>query len=182
MGTLSKPFTFTGNSYAVAGQVNSDFDTLFGWVNGGSAMWADGSVPFTNPPSINSDPTGSTQAARKGYVDSAVSAAQATLQAEINAIPSNVLTNLTGGAFKATGGMVTVSVSGGAFTYTFPSAFPSSCFMVVACFAQTAQGSLAVQVEYTQVNRSQFGGRIYNTQSGANATGSYVISYVAFGT
>lgn len=69
MGSLTKPYTFTSNTFAVASQVDADFDTLYSWVNG-SAIWADGSVAFTGVPSgPATDPTSANQFTRKTYVD-----------------------------------------------------------------------------------------------------------------
>lgn len=69
MSTLTKPFTFTGGQFAVAAQVNSDLDTLYGWVNGGNAIWADGSRAFTAiPTGPAADPSSLNQFARARYV------------------------------------------------------------------------------------------------------------------
>lgn len=69
MATLTKPFTFTGGTYAVAAQVNSDMDTLYNWVNT-NAMWTDASRAFTAIPSgPNADPSSANQLTRKSYVD-----------------------------------------------------------------------------------------------------------------
>jgi hypothetical protein len=180
MGTLTKPFTFTAGTNAVAGQANSDLDTLYGWVNGGSAMWSDGSVPFTSPPAINADPSASTQAARKGYVDAQVASAITTAE---NFTNSTALRNVSGAGFYVAGGQVSVTTrADGTFNYAFPTPFPSSCFAAVFITPSNA-GDLVGQIVPNGYNNLGFGGRIVNASTGSPpAAGAFIIHYIAFGT
>lgn len=72
MASLTKPYNFSAGGYAVAAQVNADFDTLYSWVNQ-NAIWSDASVAFTGlPTGPDTDPTAPNHLARKAYVDSTV--------------------------------------------------------------------------------------------------------------
>ena len=130
MSSLTKPYTFTGGTYAIASQVNADLDTLYNWVNGGSAIWADASVAFTGVPTgPGLDPTAANHLARKSYVDAGDSNAQS------NAIAASAQ-GWTGSAWgkvkiQAGSNVITTNASGSG-TVTFPQAF-SSLLGVVIC-------------------------------------------------
>jgi hypothetical protein len=112
MATLSKPYTFASGGYAVAAQVNADLDTLYAWVNGGGAMWNDGSTSFTAVPSgPATDPTSPNQLVRKSYVDT--------------------LLGGTGLRLKFGSSSVTTNAGGGG-TVTYPAAFPTGVAVVLA--------------------------------------------------
>lgn len=54
----------------MAAQVDAVMDTVYNWINGGAAMWADGSVAFSGIPlAPNTDPTNPNHLTRKRYVD-----------------------------------------------------------------------------------------------------------------
>jgi hypothetical protein len=71
MATTSVPYSFTNATNADATKVNADFTALINFINT-EVIHRDGSIAFTALPTLAADPTVSTQAARKGYVDSAV--------------------------------------------------------------------------------------------------------------
>jgi hypothetical protein len=109
MSTLTMPFTFTPGTNAVASQVDANFTTLYGWVNGGSAIWADASRAFTVTPSgPNADPTSANQFARKSYVDGHLNTSQVRI-----------------GFGSGT------TVAGGGLRINFSSGFSTSCDGVV---------------------------------------------------
>lgn len=69
MASITKPYTFTDGTDAVAAQVNADLDEVYNWVNG-EAIHKDASTAFTAIPSgPATDPTTDNQFARKAYVD-----------------------------------------------------------------------------------------------------------------
>lgn len=69
MPLIVKPHTFIDGTDAVAAEVNSDFDTLYTWVNT-QGIHRDGTLAFTAHPSgPSSDPSADNQYARKAYVD-----------------------------------------------------------------------------------------------------------------
>lgn len=115
MATLTQPFTFTPGTFAVASQVDANLTTLYGWVNGGSAIWADASRAFTSVPSgPSADPTAPNHLVRKSYVD--------------------FIANLDSGSRQTmrSGSSVVSPVTDGHADIAFPSLFPTSCSGIVA--------------------------------------------------
>lgn len=166
MATLTMPFVFTGGTYAVAAQVNSDFTILYGWVNGGSAIWADASRAFTAVPSgPSADPASSNQLARKFYVDQKLTSQGGTPGAHNNGIVK------WGNASIAT-------ATNGLANVTYPTAFPSACqgAVVSAVFG----GNISVQVNDTGA-ASFLSVYAFVPSTGAAYHGSLNLSYVAFG-
>lgn len=142
MSTLTVPFVFSGGTFAVAAQVNSNFSTLYGWVNGGSAVWADASRPFTAVPSgPSADPTLPNHLARKSYVNAgdtaAIAAAEASSKAYADAnfmwqagpttVPASGLGLIVAVAATCTpngSGNFNLSVPGGAFPNIMDACIP----------------------------------------------------------
>lgn len=120
MSTLTKPYVFTAGDYAVAAQVNANFDSVFNWINGGGAMWSDGTVSFSQVPSgPNTDPSAPNHLARKSYVDNLALNA-------VNSIPSGGL------KFQAGSTVLTTNLAGDG-TINFPTPFPNSLITVLVC-------------------------------------------------
>lgn len=172
MSTLSKPYTFSPNTPAVAAQIDANEDTLYGWVNT-DAIWADASRSFTVVPSgPSADPTAPNHLTRKSYVDARVTAA----------VVGQVTNGTASNAILIQGGRISVTTdSGGNFTFDFPTAFPSSCFSVVATMATSASGLLVCQMS-TLINRTGFGGRVFVANTGAASATTYPLDYQALGT
>lgn len=166
-----------GGQYAVASQVNANFDALYGWVNG-SAVWADASQAFTNVPSgPATDPSTPNQFTRKSYVD-----------AGVTGVESHAYAPTAGGGSYAnnlqTGHTVITTGTLGTFTVTFPTAFTTTCSGVVISPSSTSEHSdWNVQADGGSFSRTGFGGRIGLTTSDGGATSGedYEICYIAFG-
>jgi hypothetical protein len=147
VSTLTVPFTFSGGTFAVASQVNSNFTTLYGWVNT-NAIWADASRSFTGIPSgPSADPTSANQLARKSYVD------------------QRVLMNQTPGAANhiLKWGLTNIPTNGG--NIVFPTAFPNVCEAFVAVPFFSSGGAIDVTVVSKATNACAV--RIYNGATGA---------------
>lgn len=88
-----------------------------------------------------------------------------------------------GNAIYVQGGRVSVTTDGiGDFTFIFPTPFPNTGFVAVANVADIGSGNHVAQ-ESTLINASGFGGRIYDTGTGAAyASATVDIAYVALGT
>lgn len=166
MSTLTKPYTFAPNTYAVAQQVNANFDAIFAWINN-NGIWADASTAFTAIPSGPAlDPTTPNQFVRKGYIDD-------------GCIRNGTAAN---GALVQGALLPFTTDSGGVFTITFPTAFPNTCYTAVASIATTAQGA-NMAVLLNSPSRTAVTGRVIipSTNSGLNNT-TIPISYIALGT
>lgn len=159
MSSLSKPYTFAAGAFAVGSQVNSDFDTLYNWVNA-NAIWADGSVAFTGVPSgPNVDPSANNHLTRKSYVD-----AKFPNSGSVRAQNFNVTTDGTG-----------------AFTVTYSVAFPTATIAVLLQIAQSNVPTLQAVTAQGTWTATGFQGRIVAANGGAQPTGTYEIAYIAVG-
>ncbi len=75
MANLNKQHTFTANTDAVAGQVNTNFDDIVAFINN-NVIHRDGTKDFTAVPSgPPADPTTANHLTRKAYVDAGVGGA-----------------------------------------------------------------------------------------------------------
>jgi hypothetical protein len=165
MGTLTKPYVFTGGTFAVAAQVNSDFDTLYSWVNT-NAIWADASTAFTGiPTGPNSDPLSGNQFTRKSYVD--------------QYLWSGTTTAPTGGRFQyRVSPFTAVTTDGvGNFTMSFSSAFPNITNVVFF----TIQSNASLWVNPVTYTTSSVTGRVLQGPSPYYDTGTFYIGYFALG-
>lgn len=180
MSTLTKPFTFTGGEFAVASEVNSNFDGVFGWINGGDAIWADASRAFTSVPVGPSvDPTTPNQFTRKLYVDTVTAAVLATIKLDAyfpTAYGSGNQNKIEADSVDVTAG------TGGNFTILFATGFTASCASVVAC-AGTSSDHANWHVQVDARSNSGFNGRICQTEADAGVTpgGVYKVNYIAAG-
>lgn len=168
MSTLTKPFTFTGGTFAVASQVNSDFDTLFGWVNGGSAIWADASHAFTAIPSgPSSDPSSANQFTRKQYVDN-------RLIGNVNGTTAPSAT----ASVKMCVGNNTVTANAGVNQMTFPFGFATAPMVVCQLFAVHGTATTIWVVQQTSAG---FQVEFWNAASKINS-GNFQFNWIAIGT
>lgn len=164
MSTLTKPYAFTAGTYAVAQQVNSDFDAVFGWINGGGAIWSDGSVAFSVVPTGPAvDPTTDNQLARKAYVDAR--AASGALRDIAGTNPVVIRAN-----------SVIVSLSaGGSAEIDFGNPFPNNCFGVVV-----SNGDTGAQPNAT-LGSAPIGPSRFTVSAKGNSAGNVRVNYIAFG-
>ncbi len=163
MSTLTKPYTFAANTYIVAAQVNSDFDTLYDWVNT-KAIWADASVAFTGVPSgPGADPTSANQLTRKQYVDDKFKA--------------------SGTAVLLSFGTVTVNTDaqGGAYITLNPS-FPNGTVLGVVAINSNYQAASGINVETTETGMTNEFGVKLTRNNVPLVGGPFQISYIAWGT
>jgi hypothetical protein len=170
VGTLTKPYTFTPGTFAVATQVNADMDTIYNWINGGAGMWADGSVAFSGIPLLpNTDPTNTNHAARKRYVDSTFVGGVAWAGPGSS---SPVHTFIQGGG-------ITTTLNGlGQCVVSLPTAYPSSLYTVSA-IVDTSSGNYAGY--YPQVfnpSLSSFGVEIWKPGSPATPAAGLPVRFV----
>lgn len=171
MGTLTKPYTFTAQSYAVAAQVNANFDTLFGWINGGSGIWADGSVPFTTVPSGPSvDPTAPNHLTRKSYVDTAA----ARWWNKTGTVATEMYTQGGSG--------VTTTDANGKYTVIFTPPFPNGIITALVCLGdqENLPHEFTTNVTSAGINNTGINGIVF--YNGAPLANSNVrINWIAFG-
>ena len=182
MSTLSKPYTFTAGTYAVASQVNANLDTIYSWINS-NAIWADASIAFTGVPvGPNTDPTTGNQLTRKSYVDAQVAATLSSATPKgtfgYNGSATGARPILVNGART----YVSTDTSGN-FTINYDVAFPNATIMVVACMGSTGSGDIMVQTSDTNGrSNSFFTGRIVNASTGTGLhTPSMAVEWVALG-
>lgn len=154
MGTLTTPYTFAAGGYAVASQVDANFEALFNWVNT-NGIWADASTAFTGVPSgPNTDPTSANQLTRKSYVDTAVNNVAAKF-------PNS-------GSIRAGSAAITTSNLGG-FTISW-AAFPTATLAVLLTPADNHVDVIAYPIS----------GQVTASYAGCGAilanSGSYVVS------
>jgi hypothetical protein len=170
MGTLTRPYTFTAGTFAVAAQVNVDFDTIYNWINGGAGMWADGSVGFSGIPLLpNTDPTNLNHAARKRYVDNGF----------FGGVPWAGPGTTSPQRFQIQGGGVTTTLNGiGQTVVTLPNPYPTSLYTVSA-IVDTSGGTFPGY--YAQVfnpTLTSFGVEIWKPGSPAVPAASSAIRFV----
>lgn len=172
MSTLTKPYTFTGGSYAVASQVNADLDTLYNWVNGGNAIWADASVAFTNVPTgPNADPTAANHLTRKSYVDGSIAGASF----------AQGWTGSAWGKVKIQAGTNVVTTnSSGSGTVTFPQGF-TSLLGVVICEGDWS-GSTIVSLSVIGAGSTTGFNFHADQNSGILANSAVRVNWIAIGT
>lgn len=177
MSTLSKPYTFTAGTYAVASQVNANLDTIYSWINS-NAIWADASIAFTAVPvGPNSDPVAPNHLTRKAYVDAQFPHGKVGYYSVVDTtgIPVIVQPGLN---------MAVTADVGGNFIHTFPTAFPTGLLSVVAVIAESDQNDLMVQLSTNfTATATQFGGRVVHsaTSGPTGFSGTTHINYVAIG-
>lgn len=147
-------------------------------------MWADGSRSFTAVPVGPSvDPSVPNHLARKAYVDaesaSAANAAALVLNQQAY-FPASL-----GAAFgnkMSAESIVVTTTSGGNFSYAFPHAFTSICYMVICCCGSSSETSIW-NPQPNAWTPSGFSGRIGTTNvDGGEPSGNlYRINYIAVG-
>lgn len=179
MSTLVKPYTFTAGTYAIAQQVNANFDAVLGWINGGKAMWSDGTTAFTSIPTLPAaDPTTANQAARKSYVDTQITAnnlaqiQRGTTKQALKLAANSTVVNLDAGGHASV-----------AMGYTFTTIVG----VVVSNGDYTAQPN--VYVTSTPTSNSAFEIAALHTVPGGSpgagipvpATGAFRCNWIAFG-
>ena len=178
MSTLSKPYTFTAGTYAVASQVNANLDTIFSWINS-NAIWADASIAFTGVPvGPNTDPSTGNQLTRKSYVDAQVATSTPKGTFGYNGTATATRPLLINGKRDYVS-----TDTGGNFTINYDTAFPNATIMVVACIGSTASSDIMVQTSDTQGRSNAFfTGRIVNASTGVGLhTGAMAVEWVALG-
>lgn len=161
MGTLTQPYVFTPGTYAVAAQVDANFQVIFDWINGGGAIWNDAAYAFTNiPTGPNVDPTSANQFTRKSYVDGKI---PGILQGSSTVISTN---------------------SSGQAAIPFPTAFPNSIVTVTASIGDVGRSNTLMEMVESDLTTSEFVVQFYNSETGA-ALGSglgFRVNWIALGT
>ena len=161
MSTLSKPYTFTAGTYAVASQVNATLDTIYSWINS-NAIWADASIAFTGVPvGPNTDPTTGNQFTRKSYVD--------------NKFPS-------GGRIQG-GTVVTTTNGSGQIAIPFTTAFATAVTSVIVGIGDVGLPKLVLEVVQTSLTVNGCTVQCYDSSTGAAlGSGSGLrINWIALG-
>lgn len=162
MATLTKQYTFTADTDAVASQVNTNFDDIVSFINN-QLVHLDGSKTMTGILTLPaSDPVSSNQAARKAYVDAQVatkaSTASVTSEASTRATEDTKRVKMVASgnaqapldtaapdwtvtqALMQGGTLVGPTNAAGDITITFPQAFPTACLAVVVNLADIGAG------------------------------------------